>query len=70
MTKDEEIFVARMLPHFLAGMSVEDAARAVLDDDQRIMNEVYANNRRGVENGVRQELTARIYAGCRGEQPK
>ncbi len=65
MTKAEQTFIARMLPHFLAGKSVEECARAVLDDDQRIMNEVFANSRRGVEAGVREEITARVYAACR-----
>jgi hypothetical protein len=32
----ELTFMQRMLPHFLAGKSVEEAARAVLDDDARI----------------------------------
>lgn len=32
----ELIFAQRMLPHFLAGKSVNDAARAVLEDDARI----------------------------------
>lgn len=36
LTGAEMIFVQRMLPHFLAGKSVEDAARAVLDDDTRL----------------------------------
>lgn len=67
MTKDEEIFVARMLPHVMAGMSITDAARAVLDDDQRIMNEVFANNRRGVEAGVREALVAEIYTALRAK---
>ena len=36
LTKDELIFVQRMLPHFLAGKSVEDAAKAVVEDDERL----------------------------------
>lgn len=34
----ELIFVQRMLPHFMAGKSVEEAARAVLDDDARLFS--------------------------------
>ena len=65
MTKAEQTFIARMLPHFMAGKSAEEAARSVLADDQRIMNEVFANNRRGVEHGAMTELSARVYAACR-----
>ena len=35
-TDSEMAFINRMLPHFMAGMSAEDAARAVLDDDARL----------------------------------
>lgn len=64
-TPAEQIFIQRMLPHFMAGKSVEESARAVLADDERIMNEVFANNRSGVEGGVREVLTAEIYRRCR-----
>lgn len=67
LTRDEEVFLARMLPHYAAGLSVEDAARAVLADDERIFNEVFANNRTGVEAGVREALSAEIYAACRAK---
>lgn len=36
LSSAELVFVQRMLPHFLAGKSVEQAARAVLDDDTRL----------------------------------
>lgn len=32
----ELVFVQRMLPHFMAGMSAAEAAAAVLDDDVRL----------------------------------
>ena len=32
------VFVQRMLPHFMTGMSAADAARAVLDDDARLVS--------------------------------
>ena len=38
LTKDELVFAQRMLPHFLAGKSPTDCARAVLDDDARILS--------------------------------
>jgi hypothetical protein len=55
------IFAQRMLPHFMAGKSVQECARAVLDDDIRILNTTFANNRRGVEHGIMSELIAQIY---------
>lgn len=36
LTQDELVFAQRMLPHFIAGMSAEHAAQAVLDDDVRL----------------------------------
>ena len=36
MTKDELVFVKRMAFHVERGLSFDDAARAVIDDDQRI----------------------------------
>lgn len=38
LTPDELVFVQRMLPHFIAGMSVEQAAEAVLNDDARLLH--------------------------------
>lgn len=35
-TDSEMVFINRMLPHFMAGKSVEESARAVLDDDDRL----------------------------------
>jgi hypothetical protein len=43
ISKDEMTFMQRMLPHFIAGKSAEEAARAVLDDDARIMNAAMIN---------------------------
>lgn len=37
LSKAEQVFALRMLPHLNAGKSFEDAARAVLDDDERIL---------------------------------
>lgn len=36
MTKAEQIFVTRMVPHIEAGLSFEAAAKAVLEDDERL----------------------------------
>lgn len=36
LTPGEIIFLRRMLPHFMAGKTVEQAAQAVLADDQRL----------------------------------
>lgn len=36
LTGAELIFVQRMLPHFMAGKPVEECAKAVLADDERL----------------------------------
>lgn len=40
LTEDERTFLARALPHYQAGKTLEEAARAVLDDDARLYNEL------------------------------
>lgn len=37
ISADVEVFLRRALPHFMAGKSVEDSMRAVLDDDARLV---------------------------------
>ncbi|PTQ64511.1 hypothetical protein C8J45_103361 [Sphingomonas sp. PP-CE-3G-477] len=39
---DTLVFLQRALPHFLAGKSVEDSMRSVLDDDARIVTAAFA----------------------------
>lgn len=36
LSQGEQVFALRMLPHIQAGMSFEDAARAVIEDDSRL----------------------------------
>lgn len=36
LTEAEKVFALRMLPHFVSGKSVEESARAVLADDERL----------------------------------
>lgn len=38
LTDAQLIFARRMLPHFMAGKSAKDAARAVIDDDARLFS--------------------------------
>lgn len=38
---DVEVFLRRAAPHFMAGKSVEDSLRAVLDDDARLFTSLY-----------------------------
>jgi hypothetical protein len=44
LTAAEETFLKRALPHFLAGKSVADSMRAVLDDDVRIVAAAFARS--------------------------
>ena len=41
--QDDVIFLKRMAPHLAKGLSFEDAGRAVLADDQRILATLRAN---------------------------
>ena len=41
LTEAEKVFIQRMLPHFLAGKSVEECAKAVLEDDERLYAAVH-----------------------------
>lgn len=44
MTDAEKAFAFRMLPHIERGLGFEAAARAVLDDDMRLMNAALATD--------------------------
>lgn len=65
LTQDEQTFIARMVPHIEAGKSLEEAARAVLDDDQRIWNEFcryeYSPTRKAEQADMRRVLSDRVY---------
>lgn len=59
MTQSEKAFVTRMIPHVLAGKSFDDAARAVLADDERLWLASTAKDDIGVF--IRTELAAQIH---------
>lgn len=59
MTKAEKTFLNRMVPHMVAGLSIEEAGRAVLADDERIWLAATAENDIGF--AIREELCAAIY---------
>lgn len=63
MTKNEEIFLKRMVPHMMAGKSLEEAAQAVVDDDQRLWLTAMAKDDQG--EMIRDELCRQVYDGCR-----
>ena len=44
MNEAELIFVRRMLPHFLAGISALEADESVLEDDFRLVSTVLSNS--------------------------
>jgi hypothetical protein len=63
LTKSEIAFITRMAPHIEAGLSFEDAARAVLADDERLFLAATAKNNIG--EAIRAELSEAVYFGCR-----
>lgn len=60
MTEAEMAFVNRMMPHILAGSSFEEAARAVLEDDERLWLISMAKD--AIGEAIRSELAAQVYA--------
>lgn len=58
MTKAEQVFVSRMVPHIEAGLSFVEAAKAVLADDQRIYDACQNEE-------IKSELCANVYKACR-----
>jgi len=60
MTKAEQIFLTRMVPHMLAGKSLEEAGRAVLADDERIWLAATENSKTG--QAIRDAICERVHA--------
>lgn len=69
LTKDEQTFIARMVPHIEAGKSLEDAARAVLQDDERLYKTFcgyeYSPARKEEQNELRRTLSDQVYSTLR-----
>lgn len=65
MTKAEMTFLNRMLPHMMAGKSLDDAARAVLADDERLWFGTMAQDDIGAT--IRAELAAQVHAAVLGK---
>jgi hypothetical protein len=60
MTKAETTFLTRMVPHMIAGLSLEEAGRAVLADDERIWLAATEKSEQG--EYIRSELCREVYA--------
>ena len=63
-TEAESVFLERMAPHFAAGLSVEESARAVLADDERLF---CALHDRDTGPAIRETLARDVYNGIRGK---
>lgn len=63
MTTAEKAFVSRMIPHILAGKSFDEAARAVLADDERTWLTSTAKD--DIGKFIRTELAAQVYSRLR-----
>lgn len=66
MTPAEKIFVTRMIPHVLAGKTFDDAARAVLEDDERLWLTAMAQDDIGA--AIRTELAAQIHTNVTSQK--
>jgi hypothetical protein len=65
MTQAEKTFLNRMVPHMMAGLSFEEAGRAVLADDERIWLATMAQDDTGL--AIRQNITTLVYANLRAK---
>lgn len=63
LTKAEKTFLDRMIPYIVAGKTLEEAARAVLEDDERLWLIATAKDDQG--QFIREELARRVYAEIR-----
>ena len=63
MTAAEKTFLNRMVPHMMAGLSIEQAGRAVLADDERLW--LAATEKSDVGQAIRDGICERVYAGIR-----
>lgn len=63
-TEAESVFLARMAPHFAAGLSIEESAAAVIADDERLF---CALHDRDTGPAIREALARDVYTGIRGK---
>lgn len=73
MTPDELAFVNRMVPHIERGLSFDDAAKAVLADDQRLW--LLSIDRRGDRHDperpgdvIVREIAGAVYAAVKTKE--
>lgn len=59
LSKSEQIFVQRMAPHVMAGLSFEEAAKAVLADDERLW--LAAGAQDDVGQAIRDQLCTDVH---------
>jgi hypothetical protein len=62
MKQAEKIFLARMVPHMLTGMSIGEAGRAVLADDERLWIAATEQSEQG--EAIRDDLARQVYEGA------
>ncbi|MGY4224363.1 hypothetical protein ACVMIH_001724 [Bradyrhizobium sp. USDA 4503] len=63
LTDDEKALIARMAPHVMAGKTMEEAAAAVIQDDERLW--LTAMEDSDVGRAIRDELADKVYAAAR-----
>ncbi|MHC2251010.1 hypothetical protein ACVILK_000702 [Bradyrhizobium embrapense] len=63
LTDAEKAFIARMAPHVMAGRTMEEAAAAVVQDDERLW--LTAMEDSDVGRAIRDELADKVYASAR-----
>ncbi|SEB97846.1 hypothetical protein [Bradyrhizobium erythrophlei] len=66
LTDDEKTFIARVAPHFMAGKTLEEAAAAVVKDDERLW--LTAMEDSDVGRAIRDELARKVHAAARARR--
>jgi len=62
LSEGERVFIQRMAPHVAAGLSIEEAAAAVIKDDERLW---CALHDRDTGPEIRASLTREVYSRIR-----
>ncbi|MGY3482259.1 hypothetical protein ACVW1C_000142 [Bradyrhizobium sp. USDA 4011] len=63
LTDDEKAFIARMAPHVMAGKTLEEAAAAVVQDDERLW--LTAMEDSDVGRAIRDGLASMVHSAAR-----
>lgn len=68
MTAAEKTFLNRMVPHMMAGLSFEEAGRAVLANDERLW--LAATAKDDIGEAIRTSMAKLVHANINAVEPR